>query len=420
MKSRILLFFSLFLLLNIAAKAQVITLIECQEMAAKNYPAIARYSIIEQSTNYTLANANRAYLPQLSLEAKATYQSDVISVPIEVPGFDIPVPDKDQYNVALQANQIIWDGGKVAAKKHLAKAGAEIEIKSLESEIYTLKERVNNLYFGVLLLQEQLKVQTVLEEELQRNLEKVSSYMEYGVAQLGDLNAVKIGILKAGQQRIQMESAQKAYVQMLSVLTGQELSKETEFEKPSILNETSQEAINRPELDVFIAQKATVDAQARDLKSGVMPIIGAFAQGGYGKPGLNLFQTKFETYFIGGLQLSWNVGNLYTFKNSNKINDLKKLNIDAYRETFIYNLNMQISEQQNEIDKFRKTMKDDDEIIQLQQEIKDAADVKVENGTMTVTDMLKELTELNIAKQNKLLNEIQHLQSIYNLKNTTN
>lgn len=420
MKSRILLFFSLFLLLNIAAKAQVITLIECQEMAAKNYPAIARYSIIEQSTNYTLANANRAYLPQLSLEAKATYQSDVISVPIEVPGFDIPVPDKDQYNVALQANQIIWDGGKVAAKKHLAKAGAEIEIKSLESEIYTLKERVNNLYFGVLLLQEQLKVQTVLEEELQRNLEKVSSYMEYGVAQLGDLNAVKIGILKAGQQRIQMESAQKAYIQMLSVLIGKELSKETEFEKPSILNETSQEAINRPELDVFIAQKATVDAQARDLKSGVMPIIGAFAQGGYGKPGLNLFQTKFETYFIGGLQLSWNVGNLYTFKNSNKINDLKKLNIDAYRETFIYNLNMQISEQQNEIDKFRKTMKDDDEIIQLQQEIKDAADVKVENGTMTVTDMLKELTELNIAKQNKLLNEIQHLQSIYNLKNTTN
>lgn len=420
MKSRILLFFSLFLLLNIAAKAQVITLIECQEMAAKNYPAIARYSIIEQSTNYTLANANRAYLPQLSLEAKATYQSDVISVPIEVPGFDIPVPDKDQYNVALQANQIIWDGGKVAAKKHLAKAGAEIEIKSLESEIYTLKERVNNLYFGVLLLQEQLKVQTVLEEELQRNLEKVSSYIEYGVAQLGDLNAVKIGILKAGQQRVQMESAQKAYVQMLSVLTGQELSKETEFSKPSVLNENSLTTINRPELDVFIAQKATVDAQARDLKSGVMPIIGAFAQGGYGKPGLNLFQTKFDTYFIGGLQISWNVGNLYTLRNSNKINDLKKLDIDAYRETFIYNLNMQISEQQNEIDKFRKTMKDDDEIIQLQQEIKDAADVKVENGTMTVTDMLKELTELNIAKQNKLLNEIQHLQSIYNLKNTTN
>ena len=420
MKSRILLIFSLFLLLNTGAGAQVITLEECQEMAVKNYPAIARYAIIEQSTNYTLANANRAYLPQLSLEAKAMYQSAVISIPIEVPGFDIPVPDKDQYNVALQANQIIWDGGQVSAKKELVKANAEIEIKSLESEIYTLKERVNHLYFGVLLLQEQLKYQTVLEEELQRNLDKVTSYIENGVAQLGDLNAVKIGMLKAGQQRIKMESAQIAYVQMLSVLIGKELSKETEFSKPSVLNETSLATINRPELDVFIAQKATLDAQARDIKSGIMPTIGAFAQGGYGKPGLNVFQKEFEPYFVGGLMISWNIGNLYTLKNTHKINDLKKKNIDAYRETFLYNLNMQISEQQNEIEKFRKTMKDDEEIIRLQQEIKDAADVKVDNGTMTVTDMLKELTELNIARQNKLLNEIQHLQSIYNLKNTTN
>lgn len=420
MMSRILLVFSLLIFSTIAAQAQVITLVECQNMARENYPAIARYSIIEQSENFTLSNANRAYLPQLSLEAIATYQSDVITIPLSMPGIVIPTPDKDQYQVMVQANQIIWDGGKIAAKKDLVKANAKFETKSLESELYTLNDRVNNLYFGILLIQELLKQQTVLEEELQRNLDKVNSYIENGVAELGDLNAVKIEILKAGQQRINMESAQNAYLQMLSILTGKKLDEETDLVIPVVLNEISLVTINRPELDMFIAQQATIDAQTRELRSGVMPAIGAFVQGGYGKPGLNMLQNEFDPFFLGGIKLSWNIGSLYSLKNSIKTNDLKKMVVDSQRETFLYNLNVQVSQQQNEIDKYRKTMKDDDEIIRLQQQIKEAAYAKVENGTMTVSDMLKELTNLDIAKQTKLLHEIQHLQSLYNLKNTTN
>ncbi len=410
----------LFFPLLFGAKAQIITLQECQEMSKENYPAISRFSIIEQSKNYTLTNANRAYLPQLSLEAKATYQSDVIAIPINMPGLEIPVPDKDQYQVVAQANQIIWDGGKIAAKKDIIKAGANLEEKTLEIEIYSLRERVNGLYFGILLVQEQLKQQTVLEKELQRNYHKVESYVENGIANQGDLSAVKIEILKAGQQRIQMESAQTAYLQMLSILAAKELTNDTEFVKPSVLNDNSLITINRPELNMFMAQEATIDAQTTDLKSSIMPVIGAFAQGGYGKPGLNMLQNKFDAFFLGGIKLSWNFGNLYTFKNTVKTNELKKMTIDSQRETFIYNLNVQISQQQNEIEKYRKTMKDDEEIIRLQQMIKEAAEAKVENGAMTVSDMLKELTALEMAKQAKLLHEIQHINSIYTLKNTTN
>ncbi len=238
MKSRSFLFLVILFLSVIGAKSQIITLNECQDMARENYPAISRFSIIEQSKNYTLDNANKAYLPQFSLEAKATYQSDVITIPLDMPGLEIPVPDKDQYQIVAQANQIIWDGGKVAAKKEIVKAGAELEEKMLETEIYTLRDRVNNLYFGILLMQEQLKQQTVLEEELQRNHDKVESYIENGIANEADLSAVKIEILKAGQQRIQMESTQNAYLQMLSVLIGGELSQETEYIQPPVLNET--------------------------------------------------------------------------------------------------------------------------------------------------------------------------------------
>ena len=420
MKTRINLFFALLLLIVMGVKAQLVTLDECQAMARDNYPAIARFSIIEQSKNYTLANANRAYLPQLSLEGKATYQSDVITIPLDMPGLEIPVPDKDQYQIVAQANQIIWDGGKIAANKEMIKASAEAEKKQLETEIYTLRERVNGLYFGILLIQEQLKLQTVLDDELQRNHERVASYIDNGIANQADLSSVKIEQLKAKQQRIEMESAQTAYLQMLSILTGAELSSNTEFVKPSLQTDNSLVTINRPELELFSAQESTIDAQTASLKSGVMPVIGAFAQGGYGKPGLNMLQNEFDAFFLGGVKLSWNISNFYTLKNSVKTNDLKKLSIDSQRDTFIYNLNMQISEQQNEIDKFRKTMQDDEEIIRLQQQIKDAAEAKVQNGSMTVSDMLKEVTALEMAKQAKLLHEVQHINSTYKLKNTTN
>ncbi|MDD4605179.1 MAG: TolC family protein [Dysgonamonadaceae bacterium] len=420
MKSRSFLFLVILFLSVIGAKSQIITLNECQDMARENYPAISRFSIIEQSKNYTLANANKAYLPQLSLEAKATYQSDVITIPLDMPGVEIPVPDKDQYQIVAQADQIIWDGGKIAAKKEIVKTGAQLEEKTLETEIYSLRERVNNLYFGILLMQEQLKQQTSLEEELQRNYDKVVSYIENGVANQADLSSVKIEILKANQQRIQMESTHNAYLNMLSVLIGEELSVETGFVRPPVLNETSLVTINRPELEMFSAQKATIDAQTGALKSDIKPKIGAFVQGGYGKPGLNMLQNEFDTFFLGGIKLSWNFGNLYTFKNSVKTNELKKLSIDTQRDTFVYNLDVKISQEQNEIEKYRKTMQDDEEIILLQQEIKDAAEAKVDNGTMTVSDMLKELTALEMAKQAKLLHEIQHISSIYTLKNTTN
>ena len=420
MKFRIFLFFIILFFSVIGLKAQIISLYECQDMARENYPAISRFSIIEQSKNYTLGNADKAYLPQLSLEAKTTYQSDVITIPLGLPGVEIPVPDKDQYQVAAQANQLIWDGGKVDAKKEMVKTSAQLEEKTLETEIYTLRERVNNLYFGILLLQEQLIQQTVLEEELQRNHDRVESYIENGVANLADLSAVEIEILKSSQQRIQMESTQNAYLQMLSVLIGEELSGETEFVRPPVFNENSQIIINRPELEMFSAQKETIDAQTNVLKAETKPVIGAFVQVGYGKPGLNMLQNKFDAFFMGGIKFSWNFGSLYTFKNSVETNKLKKLSIDSQRDIFIYNLDVQISQQQNEIEKYRKTMQDDEEIIRLQQLIKDAADAKVENGTMTVSDMLKELTALEIAKQAKLVHEIQHINSIYRLKTTTN
>lgn len=419
------LFFATLIWLNSTlVSSQVITLDEVQKKAESNYPAVAQYGIIEKTKNFSISNANRTFLPQGTLSAQATWQSDVtridIDLPEGMPPLEIPVPDQDQYRLVAELSQLIWDGGNVSAQKKSLKANAELEKKQLETEIYALRERVNNLYFGILLMKGNLQQQEILESELQRNYKNVQTYVQNGVANEADLSAVKVEQLKAGQQRIQLESTLDAYVRMLSVLAGESLDKNMTFTKPDPDIEQISSIINRPELKMFDAQEGAIESQRSLLKARNMPKLGAFAQGGYGKPGLNMFDTDFSPYFSGGIRLTWNFSNLYTLNNDKKKIDLQRQKVNTQRETFLYNLNTQIPQQQMEIEKYRKTMTDDNEIIRHQTLIREAAEVKVENGTLTVSDLMKEINAEEAAKQAKRLHEIQYLMSIYSLKHTTN
>lgn len=404
--------------------AQIITLNEIQKKAETNYPAIARYDIIEKTKEFSITNANRAYLPQGTLSAQATWQSDVthfdVTLPEGMPPLTIPVPDQDQYRLVAELNQLIWDGGNISAQKKSLKANVELEKKHLDTEVYALRERVNNLYFGILLMKSNLMQQTILENELQRNYDNVATYVKNGVANEADLSAVKVEQLKAGQQRIQLEATLDAYIQMLSVLTGESLNEGMTFVRPNPDDELISPIINRPELKMFNAQVEAIETQKSLLKAKNMPKLGAFVQGGYGKPGLNMFDTEFSPYFLGGVRLSWNFSNLYTLNNDKKKIDLQQQTVNAQRDTFLHNLYIQIPQQQTEIEKYKKTMLDDDEIIRHQTLIRKAAEVKVENGTMTVSDLMKEINAEEAAKQAKTLHEIQYLMSIYALKHTTN
>ena len=402
------------------AYGQIITIDECQDKAVANYPAIVRYDIIEKTKEFNIANASKAYLPQGTLSAQGTWQSDVTSFQLDMPGLQIPTIDQDQYRFVAELNQLIWDGGRVSAQKNSLEANAELEKRKLNNEIYTLRARVNNLYFGILLMREQLNQLGILEDELQRNYDNVQVYVQNGLANESDLNVVRVEQLKASQQRVSIESNLEAYIQMLSVLIGEQLDSDIIFVKPDPESTLILPVIDRPEMLMFEAQDNAIESQKSLLNARVMPTIGAFAQGGYGKPGLNMFNNEFTPYFLGGVRLSWNFSNLYTLKNDRRKIDLQKSAINSQRETFLQNLNIVIPQQQIEIDKFRKTMQHDEEIISLQTQIRKTAEVKVENGTMTVSDLIKEINAEEFAKQAKVLHEIQFLMSVYSLKYTTN
>lgn len=421
MQFRTLLFFILITGINSDLfSVKQITIDECQERVRANYPAIAQYDIIEKSREFTISNANKIYLPQGTLIAQGTWQSDVPDIKLNIPGVNLPTIDKDQYSIVVDFSQTIWDGGRVSAHKRSLEANEELRKKELDNQFYALRERVNNIYFGILLIKEQLNQLEILEKELKRNYDNVQAYIQNGLANENDLNVIKIEQLKKTQHRINLESNLESYICILSVMTGEQFSSDIVFVKPDFSNIVISSEINRPELVMFKAQESAIESQKLLINAGLKPTIGAFAQGGYGKPGPDIFSNEFTPYFLGGVRLSWNFGNLYTFKNEKRIIELRQREINSHREIFLYNMDIVIPQQQIEIEKFRKTMQHDDEIINLQTQIRCAAELKVQDGTMTVSELMKEINAEEAAKQSKTLHEIEYLMSIYALKYITN
>jgi outer membrane protein TolC len=406
-----------------------ITLEQCQTLARENYPSIKQFGLIEESTHYSIANASKSWLPQFSLSAQATYQSDVAAFPdrmnsmYEQIGIQMKGLNKDQYRLALEVTQTIWDGGAGKAQKDMARAEGDLSKQSLEVELYTLRDRINSLYFGILILSEQLTQNTLLRELLESNLQTVTSHVNNGTAMPSDVNAVKVELLSASQQRIQIESVREAYCNMLSAMIGKPVSSSDTFVKPApqaIIAMTN----FRPELQLMNTQAAQFEAQKRTINSLVMPRIGLFAQGFYGNPGLNLFKDMTEGQwtwnYIAGIQFRWSFGNYYTRKGNLQKLSIAQQKVENQREAFLFNTDLTTIQQRNAIEKMHRIMADDAEIIKLRTSIREASEAKYANGIITVSELLRDIIAENQSMQSKALHEIEWLKNRYDLNNTLN
>lgn len=401
-----------------------VTIEDCYQKAQANYPLIKQYDLIEKTKEYNLSNAGKGYLPQVMFSAKATYQSNVTQIPFDpsalgIQGANIPVLSKDQYSATLDVNQTIWDGGSIDSQKKGVRTAAEVDKKNVEVSIYSINERVNQLYFGILLADAQIRQNQLLQDELQRNYDKVQSYVQNGIANPADLDAIKIDQLQAKQNATRFVNTKKAYTEILSKLTGEELGMNTEFAKPE-LNYPIVHTINRPELDLYAAQINNLETKDREITSGLLPKLGLFVTGGYGKPGLNMLADGFEAYYAGGVKLTWNIGNFYTQKNSRKSIQTSIRSVETQRETFLFNTHLDITQKSNNINSYYDQLKYDDEIIALRNSVKQASEAKMANGTLSGTDLTRDIHAEQLAIQDKILHETELLLAIYNLKFATN
>lgn len=404
---------------HLLAHAQL-TIDQCQEKARENYPLIKRYSLIEQSKDYNLSNASKGYLPQVQVNARATYQSDVVTVPVNLPGVQIPTPTKDQYQATVDVAQLLWDGGMIRSQKKIAQASAEVENRQLEVELYAIEDRINQLFFGILLFDARLEQNRIFKEELERSRKTVAEYMKNGIANQADLDAVRVEQLNAEQSETQLQSTRTAYIDMLSVMIGETIPAATAFSKPEAEPLAAASTINRPELLLFEAQKNLFDWQKNAIKSSYMPKLSLFIQGGIGRPGLNMLSREWDPFYIGGIRLNWNFASLYTKENDRRKIEVNKNLVDTQRELFLYNIRLSENRENADIKRIQDLMKQDDEIIALRENIRKSAEAKVANGTSTVTELMREMTQEDLARQTKATHAIDLLIALYNLKNTRN
>ena len=406
-----------------------LTLEECQQLAQENYPLLKRYNLIQQTTEYSLQNINRGYLPQLVFSGQATYQSDVATLPelltnlLAQNGYAVKGLDKDQYRIALDLNQIIWDGGNLKAQKENVTAQGEIQTKQTDVDMYNIRERINNLYFGILLIEDKIRLSQDLKTLLQSNYDKLESMRQNGTAMQADVNAIRAEYLKTNQQLTELTSMRQSFQQMLTLFIGKQVTANTTLLKPNATLPISLENL-RPELQMFDAQLQQTEAQRRLLNSEVRPRLSLFAQGFYGYPGYNMFEDMFNHDFslngLVGVRLSWNISKLYTHKNDKRKLVLAQNQIENAREVFLFNNQLQSTQEQEAIERYRKMMSEDDEIIRLRTSVRQAAEAKLKHGVIDVNNLLQEITRENQARTNQSSHEIEMLKHIYELRHTVN
>lgn len=402
------------------------TLEECQRAAEQNFPLIRQYGLIEKTTDLNVANIQKGWLPQVSASAQATLQSDVPAFPDEFQklyqqmGITMEGLDRDQYRVGIDVQQTVYDGGNIKSQKEIARRQGELQSRQNEVTMYNVRRRVNEMYFSLLLIDEQIRLNADLQTVLEGNEKKLAAMLKGGTAAESDWKKVRAERLNVVQQMTGLKSQRTALLRMLSTFCAMEVNR---LVKPEIPENTGSTVNLRPELKTIDAQLRLADAKEKALDATLMPRLGVFAQGYYGYPGYNMFEDmtgrKLSWNGIIGARLTWNIGALYSRKNDKAKLQAERETAEANRERFLLDNKMEQIQQNENISRYRQLMTDDEEIISLRSSIRKAAESKLAHGIIDVNDLVREINSENKARVEQCIHEIEMLKEIYNLKITT-
>jgi len=419
------------MLISLAALAAVslqlpaITLDECYRMVRENYPLVKQYELTEKMSRYSFENAAMGYVPQISLAAQATYQSDVTAFPdsfndlLAIAGVDMEGLSKDQYKVQLNISQTIWDGGYSKAQREAVKAQQEVSKLTLDKDMEALKTRINQMYFGILVMESNLRTNLYMDTLMTANMKSVESAVRNGAALQSDIDNIKVELLTLRQQRQQLENTVRTYKDMLAIMIGRKIEDSEVFEIPEVMLVDPKQNL-RTELMLFDAQIREIETQKKMLNVAVMPKFALFAQGWYGKPGLNIFDdmvyNRMSWNGMAGITLQWDISGFYTRKNDMRKINLSQKSVELQRDVFKWNTDIQQTQIQKEIDRMYDLKASDDEIVRLRESVRKASESKYRNGVITVNDLLRDIINENNAMVERSRHELELLKNIYDLK----
>lgn len=421
----LLLVLSLFVCVQMSAQ---VTLEECIALAEENYPIISKYDLLEQTKEVNLSNINKGWLPQINVYGQGTVQNDTPSLPesltniINQTGTNIAGLNEWQYRIGADISQNIWDGGTSKVHRKIELAEDAERQAAIDVQLYAVRERVEDLYFGILLMDAQIEQVKNMQLLLQSNLDKLRIMQSNGTAMQSDVDMVEAEYLGTVQQLTQAESASQSYRNVLGLfmgksIVGQKLVKPEAFIPQDLMP-------SRPELKYFEKQLQTNEARNASITANMMPKIGLFAQLYYGYTGFDYFENMMNRNpsfnILAGVKLSWNIGALYNKKNDRMKLKLSSDNINVERDIFLFNINLQSRSQLDHIDELKAVIKNNDRIVELRTNVRKAAESQLDNGVIDATALLTKLTDEKQARLTAAYHEIQLLQSIYELKYTLN
>lgn len=397
---------------------ETLTLEQCYQLARENYPLIKKQELIKKSEQYTTENALKGWLPQIQIIGQATYQNDVTQFPVKLPNVSVDPLSKDQYKVFADVSQTIYDGGNIKNQKEMAKIQSQVQTVQTEVELDKLKERINQIYFGILLTDKQLAQLQLTKSDIKEGIKKAEAQLKNGVIFRSNLDVLKAELVKLEQREIELKSVKQSFSQMLSYFIKRNLDENTPLQTPekALVKETN----NRSELKLFDAQKSLIETQKKLINTKNTPKLGAFFQGGYGKPGFNMLKNEFDTFYIAGIRLNIPITGYYTKKNDLQLLDNQSQDVEIQRENFLFNQNFTEIQQKNDLDKIQNLIDKDNELITLRKSIKKASLAQLENGVITTNDYLREVNAEEQAVLTKISHEIQYLLTQYNLKANLN
>ena len=389
------------------AAQETLTLDECFDLVSNNYPLAKQSGLYQNQLQLDIEALQKGKLPKLDVNAQASYQSDVTSLPIQLPNTTIEPPNKDQYRATLDVNQLIYNGGLIDATSKVKEATSKVNQQQVNVNLYGLKNQINSMYLSVLLLQENQALLSAKEEQLKSRIEEVRAGVKYGSLLASSEQVLQAELLKIKQQFVELSYNRSALVQRLSLLIGKELSEDVNLARPEVLLTESES--NRPELQLFDLQKEQIDFSSKLISKSNLPKINAFAQGGYGNPGLNMLDNSFNTFYMTGIKLNWNVFDWNKTKTQKQSLEINKDIVNTQKATFELNNNLELVNLQTEIDKILALISTDNEIIVLREDILKTAESQLKNGVITSSAYITEFTNLFEAKSNLNLHETQLL-----------
>ena len=412
---------ALVLVFPFAAFAQeTITLDQCLDLVSENYPLAKQSVLLDERSRLDMKAINKGKLPKLDVNAQATYQSDVTSLPIQVPNMIIEPPNKDQYRATLDVNQMIYDGGLINASAEVTEVKNKVDLQEVEVNLYGLKNQVNHLYLSVLLLQENRTLLEAKEEQLRTRLDEVRAGVKFGTLLPSSADALEVELLKIRQKYVELDHSRSGMLERLSLLIGRSLSENVELKRPEVFV-TSDMVSKRPELMLFELKKDQVELSTALLSRSKLPKLNAFAMGGYGNPGLNMLDNSFNAFYMAGVRLNWSVFDWNKVKTQKASLSITKEIIDTQKETFELNNNLELAGLQAEIDKTEELIAYDEAIIPLRDKMVKSADAQFKNGIITSSAFITEFTNLYEAKSTLTFHRIELIlkQIQYQIENGT-